>query len=101
LNLPRSDSDAAPSIKESMLAKVHALDAEIDRQRTRVEVVTGLLVGLCAAVGEGAKKLGPAVRLTERIVGALARLGPPEPAILALPAPEALGLDDEASDGRD
>jgi|HubBroStandDraft_6_1064221.scaffolds.fasta_scaffold597785_1 hypothetical protein len=81
----------APQIRESILKKLHDLDEEVDRKRTRIQKFNDALVELCGGVSQGATKLGPAVRLFERIVGALngAR---PEPEIRALPSPDSLGL---------
>jgi len=85
-------------IRDSIMTKIHALDAEIDRVRTRIQAFTQVLVGLCEGVSAGATALTPAVRLLERVVGAVARVQPSQPAPLALPPPEDFGLDDlEAS----
>ena len=84
-------SDAPQPIKESILTKLHALDAEVDRGRTRIEIFTEVLVGLCEGISAGATALTPAVRLVERVIGALARLHP-IPTVPALPPPEDYGL---------
>lgn len=82
-----------PALKDSVLARLNALGAEVDRTRTRVQKFGDVLIGLCGAVGAGAKELEPAVKLLERVAGALERLHP-KPVTLALPAPETLGLKD-------
>jgi hypothetical protein len=84
-------ADIQVQIKESILKKLHEFDAEVDRGRTRIQVFTDIFVGICAAISEGATTLGPAVRLGERIIGALARLQGAHP-ILSLPPPEQFDL---------
>jgi hypothetical protein len=78
-------------IKETILTTLHAFDAEVDRTRTRIEVFSDAFARLCEGISAGAKSLGPAVKLGERIIGALVRLSGAPP-ILALPPPEQLDL---------
>jgi hypothetical protein len=86
-----SAEDLPIQIKETILTKLHDFDAEVDRVRTRIEVFSDAFVRLCEGVSAGAKALIPAVRLGERLIGALARLSG-EPPVLALPPPEQLDL---------
>jgi hypothetical protein len=88
-----STHDLPTQLKESILAKLNAFAAEVDRGRTRVQTFTDVFVGLCQAVGQGAIALTPAVRLGEKIIGALARLQG-QPPILSLPPPEQFDLPD-------
>ena len=81
-----------PSLHDGIMAKLHALDQEVDRSRSRMKVFTDTFVDLCAGVSAGANELKPAVSLFERVVGALARLKS-QPPTLALPAPATLGLE--------
>ena len=83
--------DLPIQIKEEILRKLHAFDAEVDRARTRIEVFSDAFVRLCEGLSAGAKALGPAVKLGERIIGALARLSG-APTVLALQPPEQLDL---------
>jgi hypothetical protein len=84
----------SPDLKDSILSKLHSLDAEVDRTRTRAQKFAETLVSLCAAVGAGARELEPAIKLIERIAGAIER-ATPKPMTLALPPPEDYGLDSE------
>jgi hypothetical protein len=79
-------------IRDSIMSKLHALDAEVDRTRTRTAKITEVLVELCKGVSAGANELKPAVRLFERVVGAIANLWPSQPPNLTLPPPDTLGL---------
>jgi len=78
-------------IRDSIMAKLHSLSSEIDRRRTRIQVFTQVLVGLCEGVSAGAEALTPAVRLVERVIGAIARLHSAPP-MLSLPPPDGCGL---------
>jgi hypothetical protein len=78
-------------IRDRILAKLHAFDAELDRSRTRIQVLSDAFVSLCEGLSAGAEALGPAMKLCERAIGALARLRE-EPPVLALPPPEQLDL---------
>jgi hypothetical protein len=74
-------------LRQSILNRLNTFVAEVDRHRTRVQSFTDVFVGLCEGISEGATALIPAVRLGERIIGALGRLGR-EPQQLQLPPPE-------------
>jgi hypothetical protein len=56
------------------------------------------LVGICEGISQGAVALNPAVRLLERVVGALSRMQESENRPLALPRPEDFGLDEAEDD---
>jgi hypothetical protein len=86
-----SAGDLPVQIKETILRKLQAFDAEIDRTRTRVQVFTDVFVSICEGLSQGAEALTPAVRLGEKIIGALARLQGQSPT-LYLPAPEQFDL---------
>ena len=81
-------------LRDSILNKLNIFAAEVDRGNTRVESASAILVSVCEAVSAGATALTPALRLLERITGALARLTGPE-AMLSLPAPDDFGLANE------
>jgi hypothetical protein len=80
------------SIKEGILKKLQALDAEVDRERSRIQIFSEALVGVCEGISSGANALAPAARLLERVIGSLARLKSNKPDVLALPKPDDLGL---------
>lgn len=80
-----------PLLQESILAKLQAFTSEVERDRTRLEALSGVFVDLCTGVSLGATKLIPAVRVLERMVGALSRLGGVT-SLPALPPPSDLGL---------
>jgi hypothetical protein len=79
------------AIRESILTKLSVFEAEVDRTRTRIQVFNEAFVSLCEGVSRGATALTPAVRLSERIIGAFAQLRR-QPEMLALPSPEKLNL---------
>jgi hypothetical protein len=81
------------SIKEGILKKLHALDAEVDRERSNIQVFSDAPVGICEGISSGTNALKPAAALLERVIGALARLKSKKPEMLALPKPDELGLD--------
>jgi len=85
-------ADINLDIRDGILRKLHTLDAEVDRTRSRVQIFNDTLVELCKGVSGGATALRPAVSLFERVIGSLARLRS-EPRTLALPAPTSLGLE--------
>jgi hypothetical protein len=85
-------AELAVPLRESIMAKLNSLAAEIDRSRTRIEAFTDVLITLCEGIGEGAEALKPAVHLFERVIGAIGRLKSKSP-VLALPSPESFGLD--------
>jgi hypothetical protein len=87
-------SDLSPQLRETILKRLNAFAAELDRGRTRIQAFTDIFVGLCEGVSRGAVALTPAVKLGERIIGALARLGGEKP-VLLLPPPEQFDLPDE------
>ena len=72
-------------LKEKILRRLQAFDAEVDR--TRAQVFTDVFVSICEGVSEGAEAFTPAVRLGERIIGALERLQGQAP-VLSLPSPK-------------
>ena len=51
--------DVSPEKKEALHAKTAALEAEINQNRTRFDVVAALWVETCGKVGEGVEKLEP------------------------------------------
>ena len=94
------DAQLEAPLHDSIMTKLNALAAEIDRTRSRLDAFADVLVGLCEGVSAGAKALTPAVRLFERVVGSLARAQSETPAP-SLPAPETLGLPSPESIGQD
>jgi hypothetical protein len=74
---------------------LNELQAELDRNRTRVESITEVFLSITEAIGKGAKHLDGAVKLIERLAGALssARSARSEhDTQLRLPHPDKLGL---------
>jgi hypothetical protein len=90
-NIVNSADNVPAPIKEGILRKLSELDTEVDRGRTTVQIITDVFVELCAGVSSGAKALIPAVKIGERIIGALARLKE-QPPTLALPSPDQFDL---------
>lgn len=90
-------ADVAESIRERIFKRLNELQAELDRNRTRVEAITEVFLSITEAVSKGAKHLDGAVKLIERLAGALsgARTARIEHETqLRLPSPERLGLSD-------
>lgn len=83
--------DLSIEIRESLLKKLHGFDAEVDKGRTNLQAFTDIFVSLCEGISRGAQALTPAVKLGEKVIGALARLQSQTPT-LALPPPEQFDL---------
>jgi hypothetical protein len=84
-------------LRQSIFNKLNELQAELDRNQTRVRAAVETMAELCEGVGAGAKSLEPAVKILERIVGAfhgLQRKVADNSAAPQLPAPDTLGLPD-------
>lgn len=85
------------TLRERIFSKLNELQAEIDRNRTRVETISEVFLAITEAVGKGAKHLDGAVKLVERLAGALsgAKTAALEhKSVLKLPPPESVGLSD-------
>jgi hypothetical protein len=85
----RESMDVA--LRDKILARLNALASDVDQYRAGVRKAADVLVGLCEAVSGGATALTPAVRVFERVVGAIERLKS-KPEMLALPKPDDFGL---------
>lgn len=77
--------DESDSKREALLRKVAALEAEINRDRTRFEVAAALWIGLCEKTGEGLEKLEPARKWIDSVAGFLAQAKSLETPSLTLP----------------
>lgn len=55
--------------RNAIFRELNNLAAEVDRTKTRMEAIGGLLVYFSSVTGESAKRLEPAVKLAERIQG--------------------------------
>ena len=92
-----SRAEVNEAIRERIFNRLNELQSEIDRNRTHVEAITEVFLSLTEAVSKGAKHLEGAVKLVERLAGALsgARSAKIEhDTQLRLPRPEKLGLSD-------
>jgi hypothetical protein len=92
-----SKAELAESLRERIFTRLNQLQNEIDRNRTRVESISEVFLVVTEAVGKGAKRLEGAIRIIERLAGALAgaRTAALEHEITPkLPAPETFGLSD-------
>jgi hypothetical protein len=47
-------TDLEASIKVGILKKLHALDAEVDRERSNIQVSSDALVAICEGISSGA-----------------------------------------------
>jgi hypothetical protein len=88
-------SDVLPNMRERILTSLNALAAEVDRNRAPLNKFTDALVVLCEGISNGATALTPAVRVLERIIGAVSRVRTSDKPPLALPKPSDFGLDEE------
>jgi len=90
-----SKADVSESLRERIFKRLNKLQGEIDRNRTQVESIAEVFLSVTEAVGKGAKNLEGAVRLIERLAGALsgARTAKLEHETqLKLPAPDNFGF---------
>lgn len=65
--------DIEERLRESILSRLNDLSAEVDKSRSGLTKFADALIEISAAVGEGAEKLEPAVKLMERIAGVLGK----------------------------
>lgn len=82
-------------MRDAISKRLNALQEEVDRSRTRLEAATAVWLKLTEAIGAGAENLEPAVKLLQRVSGAISRLSMQqhlEAQQLRLPAPDTLGL---------
>jgi hypothetical protein len=92
-----SKAEVGESIRERILKRLNQLQEQIDRNRTRIEAISEVFLSITEAVSKGAKHMDGAVRLVEKLAGALsgARTAKIEhDTQLRLPPPERLGLSD-------
>jgi hypothetical protein len=90
-------ADVAEGLRERIFAALNQLQAEVDRNRTLVESVAEVFLTLTEAANKGAKNLSGAVRLVERLAGAISGLRTAQveqQKQLKLPPPEQTGLRD-------
>jgi hypothetical protein len=86
-----NEAEVQKASRENILARLNDLAAEVDRERTSIQRFADVFIALCEAVSTGAKKLEPAIRLIERITGAVSAASKEQPR-LELPAPDKLSL---------
>ena len=81
--------DVLQNKKEALFAKINALEKEIDRDRTRFDVIAALWIEGCEKIGEGAEKLEPLRKLFDsfgNLLGQAKKIEASAPA--RLPSPE-------------
>lgn len=61
--------DASLTRKQALYNKISALDAEINRDRTRFEALADLWISGCAAFGEGFEHLRPSIEAIGTLMG--------------------------------
>jgi len=101
-------ADIIEGMRERIFSALNQLQSEVDRNRTYAQSVSEVFLVVTEAIGKGAKNLGSAVRLVERLAGAVSGLRTAkieQEKQLKLPAPEQIGLEelegpDEPSAGR-
>lgn len=81
--------DVSPTKKEALFAKIGALENEINRDRTRFDVVAALWIEGCEAFGDGVEKLEPLRKWVDLIGNLLGKAKVEEDsATRRLPPPE-------------
>lgn len=89
--------------REALLRKVAALEAEINRDRTRFETVAALWIAVCEKTGKGFEKLEPARKWLDSFANLLAQAKSlePEPPSLPKREPQArIGRSQDTADRR-
>lgn len=81
------DADVTPRKRDAIYIRISKLQEEVDRDWTRTEAVIALWLDVTSAIGDGAKKLDPAIERLERIMKVLGR-AKNENDTKSLPAPE-------------
>jgi hypothetical protein len=76
--------------KEALYAKIGALESEVDRDRTRFDVYSALLLEAATTTGKAARKLKPLMKLLQPITVLFANAKEDENTQLRLPPPETL-----------
>jgi len=80
--------DVSVSKRERLLARLNALQSEVDRERTKLETFGALMIEASGDLGEAAKRLEPVVQIVERIGAALGIAKQAEDAQAQLPPPQ-------------
>jgi hypothetical protein len=89
------EADVEQQLRDAILVKINELQAEVDRERTKLQAGIDTLLAITEAIGEGAKKLEPARRLISSVVNSMSKLQKAETAGIALlPPPDKMGLPD-------
>lgn len=70
---------------DAIMARINALAAEVDKQRTSAEGAMALYLQFCSVLGKGAEKLKPVAELIDKIVKTFGDAKADEPP--SLPAP--------------
>ncbi len=81
--------EISPAKREALYARVNALSAEVDRDRTRFESVSALLIEAACAAGNVAIKLEPVRRLVVSIARVIGSAQESETNLSRLPTPPA------------
>lgn len=68
-----ANAELNEALREPIMRSLNQLQSEIDRNRTRLEVVANTWLQLTSAIGSGAKNLEPAVKLVEKLSKALGK----------------------------
>ena len=68
-----TNAEMHEALREPIMRNLNQLQSEIDRNRTRLEVIANVWLQVTSAIGNGAKNLDPAVKLVERLSTALGK----------------------------
>ena len=69
-----ANAEMHEALREPIMRSLNQLQSEIDRNRTRLDVVADAWLQVTSAIGSGAKNLEPAVKLVERLSKALGKV---------------------------
>jgi phosphoenolpyruvate synthase/pyruvate phosphate dikinase len=96
-----SRAEMIEGLRERIFDRLNQLQSEIDRNRTYAESISAVFLTITEAMSRGAKHLEPAVKLVERLAGALSGFSTASvehETQFKLPGPEQFGLDDLPAD---
>jgi hypothetical protein len=86
-NIVEKSDHLSEDKRDAIFARIEKLQAEVNRDRTKSEVVVGLWLDITSAISNGAKNLDPAIDRLERIMKILG-VARDDDATARLPAPQ-------------
>lgn len=87
-NIVQKANHLSDDKRDAIFARIEKLQGEVNRDRSKAEVIVGLWLDVTSAISKGAENLDPAIERLERIMKIFG-LARDEDAAARLPAPEA------------